>query len=391
MMRHGDTRGIGRYHALSLVLAVLGAGRADAQSRVPDLPVVRDLVIDASANDLSPVSWIAAARNGTIAIGQAQDHLVRFFDEKGKSLGVLGRDGEGPGEFRRIDRGGWIADTLWVTDRSQPRFTLISPDLKLLRTVPMATGMRTSERDSNQSVQVISSLGLYANGDQLKMGIIPALDDPQLPSWARTKANTGSRIALGRVSSAGILLRPVAYTPFDQCGMDMSALAKLCQRPLAEIGPNSDRVATATAATSGTDMGTFRVVVIDQVGDTIFARRFPFKPEQIDAHLRDSLTALAAAGPRPTQIRGLASERPAPKIYPPLIHLVIGRDGTTWVEMRTTTAGRPYLVLDPKGNPIGMVTLPPNTTIGAASRNTIWATQRDADDVESVVRFRVGT
>jgi hypothetical protein len=277
-----------------------------------------------------------------------------------------------------------------VTDASQPRFTLVAPDLKLLRTVPMANGIRASARDTNQSVQVITSLALYANGNQLKMGILPALDDPQLPAWARTKANTGSRTALAMVSSAGLLVHPVAYTPFDQCGLDMSALAKLCQRPLAEIGPNGDRVAMATAATSGPELGTFRVIMIGQAGDTIFVRRFPFTPVQIDAHLRDSLTALAATGYRPPQMRGITTERPSPKIYPPLTHLVIGRDGTTWVEMRETAAGRPYLVLDPKGNAIGMATLPANATIQAANRTTIWAVQRDKDDVESVVRFKVG-
>ena len=380
-----------QHRVLALLLVIFSVVRLEAQSRIPALTTVRDLVIDAAANDLSPVTWVALAGNGTVAIGQAQDHLVRFFDAKGKSLGTFGRDGEGPGEFRRIDRAGWLADTLWVSDMSQPRFTVIGPEHKLLRTVAFAVGMRASERDSNESVQGFSSLALYANGDQLTMGILPALDDPHLPSWAKTKANTGSRVVLGRVTSAGILLRPVAYTPFDQCGLDMSPLSKLCQRPIAEIGPNGDRVVMAVAATSGAELGTFQVVVISQAGDTIFARRFPFKAEQIDAHVRDSLTALAAAGPRPPQMRGMVSERPSPRIYPPLKRLVIGRDGTVWVELRVTGAGRPYLVLDPKGNAIGMATLPANVTLMAANRTTIWATQRDADDVESVVRFRVGS
>ncbi len=374
----------------TLLLVVLSVVRAGAQNPIPALTAVRDLVIDATANDLSPVTWVALAGDGTIALGQVQDHLVRYFDAKGKALGTFGRDGEGPGEFRRIERAGWLADTLWVTDGAQARFTVIGPDRKLLRTVSYARGMRASERDSNESVQAYASMALYDDGDQLKAAILPALDDPQLPSWAKTKTNTESRVVLGRVTSGGVLLRPVAYTPFDQCGLDMSALAKLCQRPLAEVSPNGDRVAMAVAATSGDDLGTFSVIVMALSGDTIFARRFPFTPEQIDAHLRDSLTAVAAAGPPPPHMRGIPTERPSPRIYPPLKRLVMGRDGTTWVEMRATASGRPYLVLDPRGNPIGLVTLPGNVTIMAANRTTIWATQRDADDVESVVRFRVG-
>ena len=63
MMRRTNTRCIWRYRALALALAAFGVVRAEAQSRVPNLPVVRDLVIDAAANDLSPVTWLAVARN----------------------------------------------------------------------------------------------------------------------------------------------------------------------------------------------------------------------------------------------------------------------------------------------------------------------------------------
>jgi len=77
-------------------------------------------------------------------------------------------------------------------------------------------------------------------------------------------------------------------------------------------------------------------------------------------------------------------------VYAPVKQVVAGRDGTMWVEMRTTPAGKPYRVFDAKGNPLGEVLLPANTTIMAAERGHIWCTEKDSDDLESVVRYRVG-
>lgn len=80
------------------------------------LSLVLELRIDAADADLSPVGWIAVAKDGTIAVGQSQDHLIRCFDARGASLGTFGRDGAGPGEFRYLTIQGWLGDTLWVSD-----------------------------------------------------------------------------------------------------------------------------------------------------------------------------------------------------------------------------------------------------------------------------------
>jgi hypothetical protein len=381
---------MGRHRVLALVLAIFSVVRVNAQSRIPALTTVRDLVIDAAANDLSPVTWVALAGNGTIAIGQAQDHLVRFFDAKGKGLGTLGRDGEGPGEFRQIYRQGWVGDTLWVSDMRTQRFTLISPGRKVVRTVRFARRVATSAHDTLQSLQVLASLWLFSGGDQIEYVLIPPSMRAHAPAWTSSSSNTGSGILFPRVSATGILRRVIVWYPQDPCGLDLSPMATLCPRPLMGGDPEGSRIVTATMATEGADSGTFRVVTIGTRADTIFARRYPFSAEPITTRVLDSLTALAATRPPARQIPGQETRKATPKVYPPLKQIVVGRDGTTWLELRATATGRPYLVLDPKGNPIGMATLPANVTLMAASRTTIWATQRDKDDVESVVRFRVG-
>ena len=110
---------------------------------VPQLHAEPEMRIDGYAADLGPISWLGVGPTGTIAILQTQDHVVRFFDSAGSPVGSVGGDGEGPGEFRTLQRGGWKADTLWVSDFALHRVTLISPEVAFLRTLLVPSEVRS--------------------------------------------------------------------------------------------------------------------------------------------------------------------------------------------------------------------------------------------------------
>ena len=120
------------------LVAVLQPSASPAQS-LPELRLMRELRIDAVEHDLSPIAFLAVAPSGTMVVAQQQDRNLRYFDVSGKSLGTFGRQGQGPGESQHVGLLTWIGDTLVVSDRRQYRFTLISPDRKLVRTVPWLT------------------------------------------------------------------------------------------------------------------------------------------------------------------------------------------------------------------------------------------------------------
>ena len=70
---------------------------------VGDLPafeIEEDLRIDGHTADLVPVFWLGVGPDGTIAAIQRLLSGVRFFDSVGNDLGLVGREGEGPEEFR---------------------------------------------------------------------------------------------------------------------------------------------------------------------------------------------------------------------------------------------------------------------------------------------------
>jgi hypothetical protein len=58
--------------------------------------------------------------------------------------------------------------------------------------------------------------------------------------------------------------------------------------------------------------------------------------------------------------------------------------------LRPIAQGRPWLILDERGGDIGRVLLPTAVQrIAEAERNRIWVIERNADNVPSVVRYRI--
>ena len=79
-----------------------------------------------------------------------------------------------------------------------------------------------------------------------------------------------------------------------------------------------------------------------------------------------------------------------PASYPPVKRLLIGIDGTIWLEMETAALGHRWHVLNAKGDVVGQVNLAQNVELKAASRGAVWGVEKDQDDLESVVRYKVG-
>lgn len=365
-----------------------GAAQSTPSSGTRPLRVTRDMRIDGVANSLAPVSWLAVERNGGIVVGQPQDHTLRFFNSTGALVESFGRQGSGPGEFRSVDRAGWLADTLWVADGRQPRMTLVSPQHQLIRTVPLPLSLLPPGTDTTSHPQLLKALGLYADGSQLILGMISPAPGATRPAWAQTKQSTNSPVFLARVPRTGPM-RVVAWTPFDECGISMSPVSVLCSRPLADFGPDATRLAFATVAASGPDSGTFRLTLLTSYGDTVFSRRYPYQSEPVPSRIIDSLTALATPQDKSYERLGPAASQRLSRIYPPITKLIIGIDGSVWVELRAKNGQRPYLVVDGKGTSIGTAVFTDNTFIRAATRTAVWATEKDRDDVESIVRYRV--
>lgn len=102
-------------------------------------PAIRIGTVDGPANyQFFKARGVASLSDGTIAVLNAGEHELRFYDQTGHFIRTVGRQGNGPGEFQfpvGLRRSG---DTLSVVDMVANRLTEIAPDGQVLRTRTVA-------------------------------------------------------------------------------------------------------------------------------------------------------------------------------------------------------------------------------------------------------------
>lgn len=377
--------------ALAIAAISLGGCSSDDGPSVESQSAVltEELRIDAYEHDLVPISRIAVAENGVMALIQPQDALVRFFSPEGAPIGEVGGNGQGPGEFTSMSAVGWLADTLWVYDARQTRFTLIAPDLTFIRNVGMTRGAQPAAPDVGRIPAFLGSSprGLLGNGDVVALLEVPA--DGDLPdgyadqaALARLDATGMIQQVIQLISTAGLQIT----TPVVSMGMPFANVPRI------EVSPDGRRTAVAIANLEGPNAGTFTLRVVESTGDTVFARDYPFDPDPLPRQVTDSVVQMMVQefGPRAPGLADAIREqvRP-PSIYPPLVGVVIGRDGRTLVQMIDDDDTRTYRVIAAEGEPIGDLTMGTNSRVAAADGDRVWVIERDSLDVESVVRYGV--
>ena len=130
--------------------------RERMDSEVPVIPALAVAVPGVVLLAAGFVVWAASivlipvADDGTLAVVQGQDQSVRFFASDGASLGRIGGQGEGPGEFVGLGYVGWLADSLWIYDIRLKRMTILTPERELARTMRMPPEARSAPADEGR-------------------------------------------------------------------------------------------------------------------------------------------------------------------------------------------------------------------------------------------------
>ncbi len=87
---------------------------------------------EASPGMLEKPTQVLLLRDGRLVVSQRNPALVRLYDAQGKFIRDIGREGEGPGEYR-APRLALYRDTIVVHDSRLGRAALIAPDGKFVR------------------------------------------------------------------------------------------------------------------------------------------------------------------------------------------------------------------------------------------------------------------
>ena len=357
----------------------------------PTLRLTRELRIDAAEQDLSTINWLTVAPNGTIAVSQPQDGLIRFFTASGTPLGSFGRKGRGPGEFEQLARGGWLADSLWVSDFSTRRFTIIDPDRTLTRTVPWVATLAFPARPPGEvrTTSVAARAILPGNAQVLQVNL------PADGTWPGGKKSNEATV---RAASTGSFERVLAWRPEVDCLFSRpitfegrsgvaTMIVPFCGSPIDDISADGSRY-VATEILPGRDRrGQYRVSAFRTSGDSLWSRAFEYEIESIPASVLDSVITQRSG----RSGAGAAAELRAktPRVYPPLLRVLAGRDQSTWLERYSVSGQREWIVLDGRGSVAGTMSVPRNLRILAASLDALWATETDDDGLQHIVRYRI--
>lgn len=379
---------------------VLGCG-ADGDAvleslDIPEWAIREDLrigSIDDPDQALTAVGDVLAASDGRVWIVQARDRNIRVYDSTGALQRIVGRPGQGPGEFTLPSGIGWWRgreDTLWVADGFAQRISLFTRAGEFARSFEMPVVEYGSDLQVTEPARILADGSALAIAS-LRRGIDRVGAVPIIRYDLRAMAVQGQVASLDRTDLAQITWRgqPIATSRHP-----------ISDAPVVAIGPDGERIAILdrTAAASP-DEATFRLVVVSATGDTLVRRRFTYTPAAIPSTELDSLLAdRIASFQRFTRLEQKLTDAEAeeayrtsvllPRFRPPIGAALVAPDGRIWLERRGGSEDRAWWVLSASGEPEGIVRTGARLDVRAIGDGYFWVVETDDSDVPYLVRYR---
>lgn len=321
-------------------------------------------------------------KTGRVYILQHEEASFKIFDPQGRLLAAVGREGEGPGEFRRPYALAWRQERLGVTDHALKRLSWFTGDGDLVESVTLhSAGGLFVPSDLTASGAVVGEWGLPAEaileGSATRIPLLRVRRENLDTVATLDMRNTMFRIAQSpRSTPQTVGSRPISFRPFFAASPVQDAVILVEQRPL----PTSPETFT-----------------ISKLGpDSIeWTRRIRYEPQERSPALRDSIVDAWAAfvirqgihATMPAARRAVASALELPSPLPPVSGVVISHEGDIWVRREVGSAH--YSVFDSGGRHLAQAQAPKGMEVLAATRNQAWAVHKDGAGVNYAVKLRI--
>lgn len=349
---------------------------------------------------LGVVEAIAATADGETFVVDRMTQAILRFDADGRFRAMLGRKGEGPGEFQRPFYIGVVGDTLWAIDERLQRLTLLDSEGVVLETRTPLEHVRLPEW--LRSPTLVSylhdgSILLVASRDRA----FKQLELLQISSRRTGLVDLGPLDAMQRWwviefpnggSSSG-QHQPFGFHDLFAAWSAGSAVV-VVERPEPE---------TATR-------GNYHIRVIASGGHTGPSIRIEYLPDpltdsDVDTMLDDWLQGTVAESflesglvSNPESLRRVAEKGLVlPEYHPPVMNdglgivdrsLLVSAEGAIWVR-RWTRPGEPqhWDVIGLDGGK-QMVQVPAGVVLHAIRGETAWGVIHDDLEVPTIVRYQ---
>lgn len=377
--------------------ALVASAGTPASAQEPDHQLVLDREFGGMNDptlELARVPLMAVGAHGELAVPLTTSRQVAVIDIESGEHRVVGRRGQGPGEFSRLSNVGFSGDTLWVVDQTLGRVTYFPAD----GSGPVVSGARgVVERGEGFLVPLPLSPDLILSGRRMLStgdGGAQEIDGQALFNMtAEWEERTGlAELRPGiqrlRLTHEGVSSVQLGLHPFSV-------------NPLFAYSPGVSSIVVARRADeAGTPIPAALVTRIGPDGDTIFhvelppalaAHRGPIARETVDAIVESwaTMPQLLERFPSAAVIRsGVEEGLDPPDRHPPVTQLVLGIDGRTWVRGPDPWTGSVvWQVLDDRGTVVARARAGREIEGLAADDEGLWGVVLDEFDVPTIVRY----
>lgn len=383
------------------LVAALGLGLSLPSQSIPVQPTrvvaQRDpsfSVPDSVRALLSMVTSLVVDPDSSIYLADYQLGAILHLDASGSFRRVIGRRGNGPGEFSSILAMGLHRDSLWAMDPALVRLTLMPLKGAGVQTVPLG-----------QTAITITSPGAAQSRRGLPATILPdgslLMEEPLVD--VRHPEDGPSAVLLLRTQRNLQVTDTVAQLTMRHSTMVFSLRDRevhygqpFGDDPRYAVAPDGSQFVTVTRDAATREGDNVFVVTGWRNDRQVYRRELTYQPRRLSGTVVDSVVNRLAGPQRKDQpATGMAPDsirahlfRPA--YLSPVREVKMSRDGAVW--LRVDFADSPkgvadWLVLSRNGFELGRVTLPENFRILEANRRSVLGLEFDDMDVPLVSRY----
>ena len=341
--------------------------------RVDSIP---DLDIGADPSDaqqqLFRVNGITQLEEGRVVVVNAGSQEVRFYDGA-RLVHSVGREGEGPGEFRfpMLVRGP-EGDSLLILDLFANRVSVFGRDGTLGRTI-------TSSARIGQPIGMLGNQRLLTSGSTARAGL-------DTPEGVVANSVVYELLDLATDARDTMIVVPGQTLFLGNRNGQISFTATPLQVP-----PGAAVGAAGVVLTPG-DAHEVRYFDGDGVLRTIARVDRPVVPVT-DAQFAGAIEAIVAPyasdANAAAELRRRYAQLSPPAASPVYVELIVDSEGSVWAREHAfdETAPSHWLVFDAGGEALGRVTTPAGLRIHEIGADYVLGVWRDALDVEHARRY----
>lgn len=354
----------------------------------------REIVIDGSSTVLDAVTWISAGPKGALVVASGAERALRFIDAATGRMTMVGRGGEGPGEFRVLGPHGWIGDTLWVLDPALQRISSFTSNGRYLGVRKAPFPLLPPPGTPDPSVFVLPELlGRGPDGESFVR--VSIRRGAPIPQWAATLPAGGRPIL--RVGADGQVKRMIGWSAPDPCvatattaGGEFQLSQPFCMNERPIIQEDGHAPVLARGVADGAGQCAVQLSALEPEAGRGSVRRVTMPAMPIPARVADSTrAAYLGRAPAPQIADAMRKVLEVPKVFPCVQTVIIGITGDVWLQPWGDDATSRWLHVSSGKPGIRAVSLPRAFRGISANESGIVGVEADADGSESVVRYRV--